>query len=178
MKVIKKKKVETTKITESENITQKAEGPIDAEISSPLTGVVKPLSMVNDPVFSSETLGKGIAVEPEEGNVYAPVDGTIATLFPTKHAIGIISEDGVEILIHVGINTVELNGKYFNAVVNEGDKVKQGELLLTFELENIKAEGYELTVPVIVTNSNEYSSIAGIHEGNIKHGEKLIKITN
>lgn len=121
-------------------------------IVSPLTGEVKLLSEVDDPVFSSETMGKGIAIEPTIGEVSSPVNGTVATIFPTKHAIGIISEEGVEILIHIGINTVQLEGKHFTQIVEEGAKVKQGDLLVKFDIEKIKEEGYQINKELIRRN--------------------------
>lgn len=128
-------------------------------ISSPLKGAVIPLSEVKDDAFASEALGKGVAIEPSEGKVVAPFDGIIGTLFPTKHAIGIISDNGMEVLIHIGLDTVELNGKYFEAHVKQGDKVRKGQLLVTFDLENLRKEGYVTQTPVVVTNTQEYSKI-------------------
>ena len=145
-------------------------------IVSPLTGDVKQLTEVNDPVFASETMGKGIAIEPTIGEVLSPVNGTVATIFPTKHAIGIISEEGVEILIHVGLNTVELEGKYFTQIIKQGDKVKQGDLLVKFDIEKIKEAGYEITTPVIITNTSNYLDVLSSDKKQIKKGETLLTV--
>ena len=145
-------------------------------IVSPLTGEVKLLSSVNDPVFSSETMGKGIAIEPTIGEVSSPVNGTIKAIFPTKHAIGIVSDGGVEILIHVGLNTVQLGGKYFTQIVEQGAKVKKGDLLVKFDIEKIKEAGYEVITPVIITNTDNYSDVLASNIKQIKNGEILLTI--
>ncbi|HEY8805507.1 MAG TPA: beta-glucoside-specific PTS transporter subunit IIABC [Clostridium sp.] len=145
-------------------------------IVSPLTGEVKALSFVNDPVFSAETMGKGIAIEPTIGEVSSPVNGTVKAIFPTKHAIGIISDGGVEILIHIGINTVQLEGKYFTQIVKQGAKVKQGDLLVKFDIEKIKEAGYQIITPVIITNTNNYLDILASNIKQIKKGEILLTI--
>jgi PTS system beta-glucosides-specific IIC component len=128
-------------------------------ITNPIKGHVVPLKDVKDDAFASELMGKGIAIEPSEGKVIAPFNGEIVSLFPTKHAIGLLSDDGVEILIHVGLNTVELNGKYFESNVEQGQRVTKGQTLLTFELEKIKQEGYVTQTPIIVTNTHNYSDV-------------------
>ena len=133
------------------------------------------LSEVNDPTFASETMGKGFAIIPSVGEVMAPFDGSITTLFPTKHAIGITSDSGEEILIHVGIDTVELNGKYFNALKEQGDKVKQGDKLLEVDFDGVKESGYDATVLFVVTNSQEYSSVKSC-EGNKTITDTIIEI--
>lgn len=145
-------------------------------IVSPLTGEVKPLTEVNDPVFSSETMGKGIAIEPTIGEISSPVKGTVTTIFPTKHAIGIISEEGVEILIHIGINTVQLEGKYFTQIAKQGDKVKIGDLLAKFDIEKIKEAGYETITPVIVTNTKDYLDVLADDIKQINKGEILLTV--
>lgn len=139
---------------ESNSSSVKGEG-----IASPLTGIVKQLSEVKDQVFSSGAMGKGIAIIPEEGKLVSPVSGTVMTAFPTKHAIGILSDNGVELLIHIGLDTVNLNGEHFKLHVKQGDKIKKGQLLVEFELEKIKKLGYDMTTPVIVTNSQQYSEV-------------------
>ena len=130
-------------------------------VASPLKGIAIPLKTVVDEAFSSEAIGKGIAIEPTEGRVVAPFDGEIISLFPTKHAIAIQSEKGIELLVHVGINTVELNGEHFESHVSEGDRVKQGQTLITFNIEEIKKAGYLMQTPVIITNSDDYLEITG-----------------
>lgn len=138
----------------SDNKVMKAE-----ELLSPVNGNVVQLKDIKDEAFASGALGKGIAIDPSEGVIKAPCDGVVLTLFPTKHAIGILSDQGAEILIHIGLNTVELNGKYFTAHVQQGDSVKKGQTLITFDLEQLKAEGYDTQIPVIITNSDKYQNI-------------------
>ncbi|KIL45282.1 PTS system, beta-glucoside-specific, IIABC component [Jeotgalibacillus soli] len=129
-----------------------------------------PLSHVKDAAFSSEALGKGVAIYPTEGKPYAPVNGTISTLFPTGHAIGLISEDGAEILVHVGLDTVQLEGKYFTPIVKQGDEVKAGDLLLEFDIEGFTKSGYEILTPIVVTNSHDFLDVIGIEEGDVRAG--------
>lgn len=117
------------------------------------------LSQVQDEAFSTGMLGQGVAFEPTEGKVVAPFNGEVVTLFPTKHAIGLVCENGVELLIHIGLNTVNLNGKYFESHVKQGDKVVQGQTLITFELDKLKEAGYITQTPVIVTNTASYKEI-------------------
>lgn len=132
---------------------------ISIEINSPINGKLISLNEVNDKVFASGILGKGIGIIPSDGKVYAPFDGIIRAIFPTKHAIGIASNENVEVLIHIGIDTVQLNGKYFETFVNEGDSVKMNQLLLEFDLQGLIEEGYDTVTPVIVTNSDEFCNI-------------------
>lgn len=128
-------------------------------VYSPLTGKAIPLTEVNDSTFAGEVLGKGAAVIPEKGEVCAPFNGTVETVFETKHAIGLRSDDGVELLIHIGVNTVELEGKYYETHVNEGDRITAGQLLVSFSMEDIRKAGYDITTPVIVTNSDDYQEV-------------------
>lgn len=125
-------------------------------IQSPLHGKIVPLTEVNDPVFSTGMMGKGIAIQPKEGIVYAPVDGKIVTLFESKHAIGIQAENGVELLIHVGIDTVELQGKCFETYKKLGDTIKKGEKLIRFDIKEIKARGYDPITPILITNADQF----------------------
>ncbi|GAA4653624.1 hypothetical protein GCM10023142_07620 [Anaerocolumna aminovalerica] len=150
--------------------------PKEKVIFSPLNGQVIPLSNVKDPVFADGILGKGAAILPSEGRLVSPVNGTILNVFPTLHAIGIQSDDGLEILIHLGFDTVELEGKYFKSNISEGDKVSVGDLLIEFQVEEIKKAGYDITTPIVVTNSDQYETIEAIPEENIKAGEKLLII--
>lgn len=146
------------------------------ELYSPLKGEAIKLSEVPDDIFANEILGKGMAVIPKEGLVTAPVDGEVSTLFETLHAIGITGDNGVEILIHVGINTVELEGKYYKALVKEGDKVTNGQPLLECDLEGIRNAGYNTVTPVIITNSDEYEEIEQTAYGDVEKTNVIMKI--
>lgn len=145
-------------------------------IQAPADGMVRSMASSGDEVFASETLGKGCVILPDNGNVYAPVNGTVSSLFPTKHAIGLISEDGAEVLIHIGINTVSLEGKYFEQKVQQGDTVKAGQLLITFDKEAIEKEGYATEIPVVITNFSEYLDVVEIDHDHHKHGDSIIKL--
>lgn len=129
------------------------------ELESPIEGEIIPLESISDNAFSTGLLGKGAAIYPSKGEVYAVADGVVTTLFPTYHAIGITFENGIEMLIHIGMDTVNLNGKYFDAKVKQGDSVKKGQLLVTFDKEAIEKEGYSLETPIIITNSDDYLDI-------------------
>ena len=131
----------------------------DIRFDSPLKGTLIPLGEVKDPAFSSEAMGRGAAVKAPEGQVYAPFDGTITVFFDTKHALGLHSDDGIDLLIHVGLDTVNLNGQYFTAHAAQGDTVKKGQLLLEFDAAAIEAAGYDVTTPVLVTNAADYGKI-------------------
>lgn len=147
------------------------------QIMSPMNGTTVPLSEVNDAVFSQKVLGDGIAVLPQDGKVYAPTDGTITTLFETKHAIGLESTQGAEILIHIGIDTVNLEGRYFTAHVKTGDIVKKGDLLVTFDKTAIEQEGYETITPVLITNTDNFVKIEANSSGQeIKAGDLLLNL--
>jgi len=145
-------------------------------LTSPLIGEVKSLDEVPDEAFSSGVLGKGLAILPSEGRVTAPADGTITTVFPTGHALGLITDKGTEILIHIGIDTVKLNGQYFQAKVKQGDTVKCGQVLVEFDLEKIKAAGYSVMTPVVITNFQQYLDIILTEKGNIDYKENLITV--
>ena len=164
-----------TKEIETKSNTVKVEKEV---LASPVKGKVVPLNKVEDAAFSEGALGKGIAVEPTEGKVVAPCDGTIMTLFPTKHAIGIVSDNGCEILIHIGMDTVQLEGKYFDAHVKQGDKVKKGDVLVTFDMDAIKNEGYSLVTPVIITNTADYLDVVEVANGNVSMGDDLLTVLN
>ena len=131
----------------------------DIVINSPLRGRVIPLDQVEDEAFSCGVMGMGAAVIPSEGRVHAPVDGVVTALFPTLHAIGITSDEGVEILIHIGMDTVKLNGDGFKAHAAQGDRVRKGQLLVEFDMEKIKQAGYSLTTPVIISNTPAYQAV-------------------
>lgn len=145
-------------------------------VASPIEGNVISLKAVNDKAFSSEQIGKGFAIQPSDGDVVAPFDGEVMAMFPTKHAIGIKRNDGLELLIHIGLDTVNLNGKYFESFVSVGDKFKAGDLLIKFELEKIKEAGYDITTPIIITNSNQYDNIEILNKSKIKKCEGVINV--
>ncbi len=165
-----------TKNTKGEVDTGKKISVEKNTIIAPLTGTAIKLTDVKDDTFAGEVLGKGIAIIPSEGRVVAPCDGIIETLFDTKHAIGITSTDGIEILIHVGINTVELDGKYYEAYIQEGDKVAAGQLLLEFDMDKIKEDGYDITTPVIITNSDDYKEVEQVVLGDVHTLTTAIKL--
>lgn len=145
-------------------------------VVTPIEGKVKPLSEIKDAAFAGGALGKGIAIEPSNGKVVAPFDGTIMTLFPTKHAIGLVSDNGCEVLIHIGLDTVQLEGKHFEAHVKQGDKVTKGQLLVTFDKAAIEKEGYCVDTPVIITNTADYLDIVETQNAVVKSNEDLITV--
>lgn len=147
------------------------------EIESPLTGTIIPLSEVHDEVFASEMMGKGCAIIPEEGKVYAPFDGKVVGLLDSHHAVGMESTDGVEVLIHVGMDTVKLNGRCFTIHVEEGEQVKKGQLLLEFDIPGIKEAGYEVTTPVIITNSDKFHDVQMKAEGQVTAGTQILELS-
>lgn len=143
---------------------------------SVLEGNAIRLLQVDDATFASEVLGKGIAVIPSKGEVVAPCDATVETVFDTKHAVGLSTEDGMELLIHIGINTVELNGKYYTSHVKNGDRVKKGQPLISFDICKIKDAGYDITTPLIVTNSDDYKDVKILLEGTVTPADKVLEI--
>ncbi len=149
---------------------------VQTEIASPMKGKVLKLESIKDDAFASAVLGKGAAVLPEEGKVYAPADGVISTLFPTLHALGMETDEGVELLIHIGLDTVQLNGEGFEAKVSQGDRVKKGQLLVTFDKEFIESKGYCMETPVIVTNTDDFLEVVEIGEGKTVPGDGLLKV--
>ena len=148
------------------------------EIASPIKGKVVKQADMKDEAFGSGALGKGVAVQPEEGKVYAPADGVISALFPTLHAIGITTDTGAELLIHVGLDTVQLNGEGYRASVSEGDRVKKGALLLEFDIALIKSRGFSTETPVLVTNAEDYLDVVETSAGRVTAGDELLKILN
>lgn len=162
--------------TKAEEIKENQSAGQAQVITSPLTGEVLPLSETPDAVFASGAMGQGVAIEPSVGEVVAPADGTIRLLFPTNHAIGLATDDGAELLIHVGMDTVELDGKGFTAHVVQGSKVKKGQLLLSFDMEAIQEAGYSVVTPIIVTNSADYQAVEVLAEGQIDLGQNLLDI--
>ncbi len=146
------------------------------EIASPLKGKVIKLADMKDEAFASGVLGKGAAIVPEEGKVYAPADGEITALFPTLHAMGIKTDEGAELLIHIGLDTVQLNGEGFEAHIKDGDRIQKGQLLISFDKELLESKGYCLETPVLVTNSDEYLEVAEMSEGSVAVGDNLLKV--
>ncbi|HDV7283524.1 TPA: PTS glucose transporter subunit IIA [Mannheimia haemolytica] len=166
--------------------TTKAEKPQNAQVStiplekfnvvSPLEGKLHKLNSIADPMFASEALGKGVAIEPTKGELLSPVNGTISSVFPTKHAYNIVSDDGLEILIHIGMDTVQLNGKHFESFVKDGEHIQAGQLLGTFDLDAIKAAGYSIITPVIIANTDDYLDVIASQEAHIYQSEPLLKV--
>lgn len=148
----------------------------DIIITAPLAGVAKNLTSIEDAVFSAETLGKGIAIEPSSGEVYAPCDGIITTFFDTGHAFGFASDSGVELLIHVGMDTVKLGGKGFAPQVREGDRVKKGQLLLKFDMDYIKSQGLPITTPVVISNTDDYADVTALVSGTVDLNTQILQI--
>lgn len=148
----------------------------DTVLAACLTGTVVPLAEVKDEAFASGALGDGIAIEPTDGELVAPADGEISSTFETHHAVGMTTVDGAELLMHIGIDTVKLGGKHFTYLINEGDKVKKGQPLIRFELEAIKAEGYPVTTPLIVCNTDDYAAVAAKASGAVKQGDALLEL--
>ena len=146
-----------------------------AQLVSPLAGQVKPLSQATDPVFSSGVMGQGVVIEPSQGELVSPVNGTVTVLFPTKHAVGIVSEEGVELLMHIGMDTVSLDGKGFEAHIAQGDKVVVGQQLISFDMNVIKEAGLVTETPVIITNQDDFQAdVEGDLPRDIKRGEVLM----
>lgn len=142
----------------------------------PVNGLVKNITESSDEAFSSEALGKGIVIFPENGEVAAPVSGMVKTLFPTKHAIGIVADDGTEVLLHIGVNTVNLQGKYFTTHIKQGDRVEAGDPLVSFDKQAIEKEGYSTEVLVTITNGSDYRDIIHLHKGALITGQPVLRI--
>ncbi|MGL5694355.1 MAG: PTS sugar transporter subunit IIA [Peptostreptococcaceae bacterium] len=146
-------------------------------VLSPIEGEAISVNEVSDPTFAQELLGKGIAIKPSKGRVVAPVDGEIGMIFKTNHAVSLISNDGVEMLIHVGIDTVNLNGEHYKSYVSDGDKVKKGDLLLEFDVEKIEQAGYDTVTPVVICNTDNYSNVEITNLGSVKELDNAIEIS-
>jgi sugar PTS system EIIA component len=164
---LKNKRQEETIIENSEN----------GIIYAPMEGEVIPLKEIRDGVFSEGMLGKGFGMKPSEGNLYAPFDGEVILITPTKHAIAIKSREGMELLIHVGIDTVNMNGEGFHQLVKPGDRVKCGQAIMTFSISDIEVAGYETTTAIIVTNSQEFVNVDVLVEGVSKRSEKIVQVS-
>ena len=146
----------------------------DLSVNSPVEGKTIPLAQVSDEVFASGVLGKGVAVQPTSGKILAPADATVSMIYPTLHAIGLILDSGIEMMIHIGIDTVKLNGKYFEKHVQDGDHVKKGKLLVSFDMQKIEQAGYDLTTTVVVTNSKNYAAIGSTNKDNVTNNDQLL----
>lgn len=170
-----KKETEKEEPKEKEAGSTKASGSIlnetSVEIAAPVNGKLVPLAEVNDPTFAQEILGKGFAMIPEDGHFVSPIKGEIVMVFNTEHAIGLRSENGAEILIHVGLDTVNLGGKHYHALVKAGDKVEVGTPILNVELDEVKKAGYDVITPVLVTNINEFPDVLASVPGQVKAGD-------
>lgn len=166
---IKNIKTEKNKIVDNKAVVKE-------NLNSCADGIALPLSEVSDEVFASESIGKGIAVIPDNGVLYAPADGVVSAIFPTGHAVGITTEEGAEILLHIGINTVELNGKGFAIKVNAEQKIKSGEPLVLFNINEIKQAGYDTTIMMIVTNTESYDRVEAITSGKITYHQRLLEL--
>ena len=163
--------------TNDQQVENKEATKLEEEtILAPIKGEVKPIEESSDAAFASGALGKGVVILPEEGKVYAPVTGTVTVLFPSLHAIGITSDAGVELLIHIGINTVQLNGEGFTAHIKQGDQIKQGQLLVEFDMNKIKEAGYSLETPVLVTNYADLKEVKNTSASSVQLQETLIEV--
>lgn len=158
------------------NFLKKKEKEYDDIIAAPVKGEAVPSSEVNDPTFAEEMLGKGMAIKPTEGKVYAPFDGTVALVFDTKHAVSLVSEKGAEVLIHVGLDTVMLKGEHYTAHVESGATVKKGDLLLEFDMEAIKAAGYDTITPVLVCNADDYKDVVRTTGKMVEPGDVVMQL--
>ena len=144
------------------------------EIGSPVKGKAVPISQVSDPTFGEEILGKGVAIQPEEGKIYAPADGTIEMLFDTKHAVSMTTTEGVELLVHIGLDTVALKGEHFTAHKGNGDPVKKGDLLITVDLDAVKAAGYDAITPMVVCNTTDYQTVEAVTDTEVNPGDTVL----
>lgn len=146
-------------------------------VGSPVKGKAVPVSQVNDPTFAEEILGKGIAIMPEDGKICAPAAGEINMVFDTLHAFSMTTKEGVELLVHIGLETVGLKGKGFTAHAKAGDKVEKGDLVITADLEVIKAEGLDTIIPVIVCNTDEFKGVEPLADRDVAVGDDILKIS-
>lgn len=145
-------------------------------VGSPMKGECVVLSEVSDPTFGEGIIGPGVAIRPEAGEVYAPVDGVVSTLFPTGHAVAITSSDGVEILIHVGLDTVKLNGEFFDIRATQDQQVKKGDLLVVTDIEKIRAAGYDVITPVVICNGTDFAEVTPLHGKSVNAGDDIISL--
>lgn len=146
------------------------------KVASPVNGRLVSIKKVSDPTFRDEIVGKGAAVIPSDNRICAPVDGVVSTIFPTGHAAAVTGKGGEEILIHIGLDTVKLKGKHFTIRASEGQEVKKGDLLIEADIEQIKAEGYDIITPVIVCNSDDYAEVVMNEEGDVAQGDEILTL--
>ena len=149
---------------------------VSTELVSPLDGELLPLSEVKDEVFSSGAMGEGVAIEPSQGVLHAPANGRVVMTFPTGHAIGMKTKDGAEILMHIGMDTVNLQGKGFETLVDKGDEVKAGDELVKFDIDEIHSAGYIVTTSIVVTNSKDYEKVSVVRQGEVKVGQEILDL--
>ena len=149
----------------------------DDILVAPIKGMAVPSSSINDPTFGEEMLGKGMAIEPSEGKLYSPIDGSVAVVIDTKHALSIVSDNGAEILMHLGLYTLKLKGKYFTPKVSVGDKVKKGDLILEFDIDALKGEGFDVITPIIICNSDIYKEVKTNVGQEVSVGDTIIELT-
>ncbi len=149
--------------------------PSGIVVAAPVAGEAVPISEVSDPTFGDEILGKGVAIRPSQGRVFAPFDGTVDMMFDTGHAVNLISKDGVELLIHVGLDTVKLKGEHYTVHVKNGDAIKKGQLILEFDPAAIAAAGYDVITPVVVCNTPDFTSVTA-HTGPVEPGDDLLTL--
>ena len=145
-------------------------------LSAHMNGRFVPLENVQDEAFSSKVLGEGAAIEPEEGKLYSPCDGKVEMVFDTGHAVSLVSENGCEILLHIGIDTVKLNGRFFKTHVSDGQEIHKGDLLISFELDEIRKAGYQTTTPMIICNTDDYETVEIVSAEHVTAGNKIIEI--
>ena len=162
-----------------ETVSQQPKNTLKVErdsVMAPLSGTVIPMNELKDDAFSQGVLGKGVGIEPTDGKVLSPVDGTVTTLFPTLHAIGLTADSGIELLIHIGLDTVQMGGKGFTAHIKEGDRVKKGQHIMDVDLNAVKAAGFSTQTPVIVTNSSDLLDIIPLDNKTVQAGNELITV--
>lgn len=145
-------------------------------IGSPVKGEAVPIREVSDPTFGQEILGKGVAIRPSEGRIYAPVDGEVSLLFDTLHAVSVTSSEGVEILVHIGLDTVALKGEHFTAHKKTGDQIRKGDLLITVDLEKVKEAGYDVITPVVICNTDDFKSVEASTGSLVEPGDTVLAL--
>ncbi|MFZ2504925.1 MAG: PTS glucose transporter subunit IIA, partial [Trichococcus flocculiformis] len=174
LKAVEKTEEKVAETTAAPAVEEKA--TVATTLRSPIAGTAIPLTQVDDAAFASEALGKGVAIEPAVGEVVSPINGKVVMVFDTKHAIGLESNEGVEILIHIGLDTVNLKGEGFTTHVKAGDLVEIGDKLVDFDIDFIKASGYKTTTPMVITNTFNYKNIEVVAEGTVDLGDAIVTV--